>query len=331
VSTFDENKKKKLIAWLLGISCVISAWILISYQSEEQPQLRHWAQLDTLITDEFRQYNILPYQVETKRVTVDTVFERVSYDVRVPLDFSKTQWHASLNHKVHEYDIATPAQLQLPEEQLTIHLMKHGTVIRSVNLSNDTSLTLQRIPASILIYYEDTPSQNAISEILRLGEPIPIVLQTEGALETDAIQRRVRKSYNRLAYWLVDQYGNTLNRRNDHRIFWDRVEQMHKIDPAAPILLFGGSTSELPESFRKRSKTQDIRYIDVSSSQMVDPDVRRFTFQQAIQRFMMRAQQGEHPLLLIAGSNSNIAWLHEDLSQLKKNGLYLTQPPTIRY
>jgi hypothetical protein len=330
VSSLDENTKKKLIAWLLGVSCLVSLWILVSFQNDEQPQLRQLAQLDTLVTDQFRQYNILPYQVETKRIMVDTLFERVAYNVRVPLDFSKTQWHASLNHVLHEYGVATPAQVQLPKDQMSIHVMKHGTVVRSIEMVNDTALTLQRIPASILIYFEEAPSENAISEILRLGEPIPIILQSEAALETDAVQQRVRTSYNRLGYWLVDQDGLTLNRRQDHRIFLDRVEQLHKIDPAAPILLFSGG-KPVSERFIDQSRSLDLRYIDVSSAQMIDADVRRFTFQQAVQRFMMRAQQQEHPLLLMAGSSDNIAWLHEELSELKKNGLYLTQPPTMDY
>jgi hypothetical protein len=330
-SVLTEQKKKKIIAWLLGISCLVTAWILISYESQDRPDLQQLRQLDSLITDEFNQYNILPYQVETSRVMVDSLFERVQYDVNVPIDFSKTQLHASLNRVVHPYEIVTPARVKLPEENMNIYLMKQGTIVRSLYLRNDTSLTLQRIPASIMVYFDEAPSENAISEIIRLGEPVPMVLQTATPLETDAIQRRIRKRYNRLAYWLTDQNGETLQRNEDHRLFMDRVEQLHKIDPSAPILLFNGSRGDIPSSFKNRSRKLDIRYIDVSSAQMIDEEVRRFTFQQSIQRFMMQARKGDHPILMIAGSTTNIQWLHEDLSQLKKNGLYLTAPITDQF
>lgn len=330
-SALTDQKKKKIIAWLLGISCVFAAWILISYESLDQPDLQQLAQLDSLIVDEFNQYNILPYQVETKRVLVDSLFERVSYEVDVPIDFSKTQLHASLNRAIYPYDIFSPARVQLPSQNMKIYLMRSGTIIRSLRLQNDTSLTLQRIPASLMIYFEEAPSENTLSEIIRLGEPIPIILQTSAPLETDAVQRRVRKRYNRIAYWMTDQNEETLQRNDDHRIFMDRAEQLHKIDPAAPILLFNGARGDIPSSFKRRSKEMDLRYIDVSSAQMVDEDVRRFTFQQAIQRFMMQARKGDHPILMIAGSAANIRWLHEDLSQLKKNGLYLTPPSTVQF
>lgn len=124
---------------LLLISCFISGYILVSAPDRTAVTLTSFAQADSLITQELSNFNIQPAQIRTEAVFTDTTFARKIYYVDVPDYLSKTQIHAELNQVFYDYSIKTPAQIVFPEENMNIHLLYEGTVIRTISLKTNDS------------------------------------------------------------------------------------------------------------------------------------------------------------------------------------------------
>lgn len=323
--------KKKIIAALLGLSCMMSILILAFTGSRDETRLRHINQVDTLLMEEFSRFNILPGQIDVRRITVDSNFVRQNYIIDVPTDFSKTQLHSSLKEQFHDFEVSTPARVQFPGETMQIHLTYNNTVFRTIRLQNDTTLTMRRIPASILLFFNEKPTTALIDEIVRLGEPIPIVVKINNTMQADELQKSISKQYSRIAYWLEDNEGNTLTRRTDQSVFMSNIRHLKNVDPNARILVFNPLDQSVSPSFSSFSNKQNVAYLDMSDALIMDSGINQFSFRRHLQRLMQRAQETDNPVSLVVANDQTLNWLHELLPELKKQGLYLTSPPEKRF
>jgi len=129
--------RKKIVAILLGVSCLLCGFILAFSSPPEHKRLNSYEQLDALI----REHIQLPSaQVSTSTVRVDSNFTRRIYRLRVAPTFSKTTFHYTLHRLLYEYNIKSAAKIYLPEEDMTIHLIYNDTVTGTIKLITDENI-----------------------------------------------------------------------------------------------------------------------------------------------------------------------------------------------
>lgn len=133
--------QKKIIVILLALSSLISASLLIFVDTNPDAILSGFDELDEKIISEFDSHLIDKAQYRTQSIEVDTSFTRKVYRVRVRPEFSKTLFHLSLHQKLRKYKIDTPSKISMPDEDMDIHIYKNDTIVRSIFLRTDESLT----------------------------------------------------------------------------------------------------------------------------------------------------------------------------------------------
>lgn len=136
----SRNKGKKIITVLLGVSCVVSGMILASTNPAEITRLKEIDQIDSLINVQLTNHLVMPAQVRTSTVQVDSLLNRKIYRVRVPSRFSKTMFHIDLNKELTPYRINTPARIRFPSRDMNIYVYSFDTVLRTIHLTTDTDL-----------------------------------------------------------------------------------------------------------------------------------------------------------------------------------------------
>ena len=322
----SEQRKKKVILWLLILSCIISGVILINTTSPDDSRIRELAEVDSLIVSELKQFNILSDQISVHSIAIDSLFTRKVYEVSVPRDFSKTHLHYSLNRELLPYEINTPARVQFPEQDLNIHLLLNETVFRTLRLQTDTAAVTRKLSAHIFFRFEELPSQELIDEIIRLGEPTPLVLAVASPLQADEWQQQVSKLYTRISYELRPDEATGTDPWSDPAVIVKRLEQLNNVDRNARVLLYRNAIDPLAPATKRKLSTTGVRFFDVSDAEIIDGSGGRRQFEQQMNQLMRRAAAGESPVAVINGDERTLRWLHELLPQMRKRGLYITVP-----
>lgn len=141
----SRNKGKKIITVLLAVSCIVSGVILASSNPKEISRLQQIDQIDSLINVQLTNHLVLPAQVRTSTVRVDTLLNRKIYRVRVPSRFSKTMFHIDLNKELSPYGIDSPARISFPSRDMNIYVYSFDTVLRTIHLTTDTDLDIDTL------------------------------------------------------------------------------------------------------------------------------------------------------------------------------------------
>jgi hypothetical protein len=136
----NRNKGKKIITALLAASCIVSGIILASSNPKTVSRLQDIEQIDSLITIQFANHQVLPDQVNNSVIRVDTLLKRRTYWVNVPSRFSKTMFHIDLNNELSRYEIDSPAKVNFPSRDMNIYIYKYNTVLRTIRITTDTDL-----------------------------------------------------------------------------------------------------------------------------------------------------------------------------------------------
>lgn len=131
-------RKRGIIGLLLAISCVLSVYLL--YVTEPMPvyQLTSPQQIDSLITESFREFNIAD-QVRTQNIRIDSSFTRKRFIVKVPPSFSKTTFHYRLHDRLWPYNAETIGRVEFPEKNLQLHVQYNQTIHRTIYLYSESS------------------------------------------------------------------------------------------------------------------------------------------------------------------------------------------------
>lgn len=140
MNSSDENgsvKKRGLIVALLIISCTLSAYLLWTVEPQPVYHLHTPKQLDSLITDSFREFNLPDSRIRTQTIRIDSSFSRTRYVVEVPPSFSKTTFHYKLHERIWPYDAETIGNVYFPDKDLQIHIAYHETIHRTIFLYSD--------------------------------------------------------------------------------------------------------------------------------------------------------------------------------------------------
>ena len=319
ITGLKVQKKKRLIAILLVVSCVTSGYMLFSGSGGGSERLQSLAEADSLIQQELASYNIRPDQIETRTVRVDSNFSRKTYTVNLPYQFSKTQFHANLNSRFHRYGIETPAKVTFPEKNVDIQLLYNSTVIRTVSLQTDPDLTYSRNRASLLLTFDELPDDDVISSLASLGEPIPIVIKIQNPMQANELRKQLDGRYPWLLFWFQSQDGRDLMTANPDGAV-SKLKQLGNVVPKAQIL-----------QMRKNDKTQqqlvaqtNLSFVNANDALLLHEEMGKGTFLEALQKLQA---QPAHKMAVISGSETTLSWLKDKLPELKKAGIELVPPP----
>ena len=137
---FSKENSKKIITGLLFVSCAISGIILAATPASSIQRIESGQQLDSLINTHLNSERILPDQVRTSIIRIDTGFVRKDLRIRVPSHFSKTLFHVGLHKDLLTYNIKTPAIIKFPSRDMHIYISHKGTIIRTLRMTSDPDL-----------------------------------------------------------------------------------------------------------------------------------------------------------------------------------------------
>lgn len=308
-----EQKKKRIIVFLLLLSCLISGFMFFSIPDGQFHRLETLAEADSLIQNELAAFNITRQQVDIVTQQVDSNFRRKIYWIDVAPAFSKTQLHAELNRAFFEYAVETPATITFPEKDVIIHLLYRDTIVRTLKLQTDDDLVLNRRQASLLVAFNALPEQRLINELISLGEPIPIVLKIENPMQANEFNKRLSNHYNRVLFWLQNDRDEDLI-ETDPGLAFEKLDQLQDILPSAMML----QVSSTPVT----SKT-GLTFINANNALFLDQAMGKDAFFKALDR--LKTNQ-PHPVFIIKGSSATLNWLSQKLPELKKTGLRLVPP-----
>lgn len=312
-----EQKKKQLIAILLLLSCIISGFILFSTSDKSTKQLLSLAQADSLIQQQFSNFNISDDQISVATTTVNSNFSRKTYFVGLPYRFSKTQFHAELNDLLSPFGIQTPARVTFPQKNVDVQLSYKETVIRTISLQTDPQLSLQQNDISLLLSFDNIPQSQIISQLNTFAEPIPIVLKIEQPIEIQTLKKELNGKYPSLIFWFKNKNGRDLIKTNPEAAR-ARLDRLQDISPHSQVLITKSDVTPLTNKFNK------LTFIDASNAKILHEQLGKKAF---LEELSLLQSDTHSYLALITGTETTIKWLKENLPDLKKAGARIIPPP----
>lgn len=317
-----EQKKKRLIALLLLISCFISGYMLFAIPGMSSQQIQSFAQADSLIREELSAFNIEEQQFQISSIRVDSQFTRKIYHIGVPYQFSKTQFHAELNKRFYPYSVKTPAKITFPEKDMDIHLLYQNTVIRSLSLQTDPDLTLNQNRISILVVFENVPGEDLMSRLKSLGEPIPIVLTVENPIQANELRKRIGSQYEHIIFWLQNDQGEDLITADRAKAL-NKLRQLQEVLPEAVILQYPSPGKISAENKKMLVSNTKIAFVDASNAPILDEQMEKASFLDSLEKLQSRQT---HAMAIITGNETTLRWLSQKLAELKKAGAVIVPP-----
>lgn len=319
-----EQKKKRIIALLLLISCTVSGFMLFTASYGTSEKFQSLAQADSLIEYELKSFSIHEQQIRRSSIEVDSTFSRAIYHIDLPAGFSKTQLHAELNRKFYPLGISTPARISFPDQQMQIHLKYKGTVFRTITLNTDPDLAYTRERASIIIAVDGFPDDELLNSLTSFGEPIPIVLSVSHPMEANELQKSLAGRYDRILFWLINDENEDLIQHNPTMAL-RRLKQFEDILPNARVQLIGSDNSSQVDNMIAQT---NLTYIDARDALHLHEKLGKATFLEELNKLK---SSRSYPLAVIKGNETTLHWLGEKLPELKKAGVELIPPPKINF
>lgn len=330
MATFTGIKhKKKIILVLLTLSCLTAAVVLYNTSPVANKPLRSLAQVDSLIIDQFRDFNIHDARINKQTVTAGENFSRIVYRVDVPRNFAESHWHYTLHKKITPLGLKDPARVNQPEQKIRIHLVKNRTIFRTIEFKADTTSYMQRHHALIFIRFSEIPSRDQINEIKRLGEPIPLILPVKYVLDLEESQRDIFNTYSRIAYSVNSPKYTQSNNGSHSNDIIQKLKRLNKIDKTANIVLYDESLTTMSSTTRSRVFSIGTGVYAVSPSVVVTDNKSEYHFETQFEQLLEVAKEGNVPTMIIEGSDRNISWLHNLLPGYRKQGLFIRAPRTL--
>lgn len=322
-----ERSKKKLIAWLLLISCIGAGWLLFLTPARPGKSLHSGAQTDSLLKQTLANFNIPQTQVSSRQVYADSEFTRINYRIKVPPAFSKTQFHAALQQKLSPYGLELPARVTFPERNMDIHFYYGDDVIRTVELVTDEDLRLKQSFASFIVSFEGQPDEDLVQFLTGMGEPIPIAIKLYPPLTLPGWWNEFRTAYKNPVYiWPQNKNGQHLLFRRAS-VLDSELEFLAESAPNTVLLHFFKSD----ETASMALQDTPFDFIDARDALILNAAAGRAAFNQTFRALLQRARQGRPALAIIIASEKSLAWTQEELNRFKKGGLMIQPPRKVRY
>lgn len=322
----DNSQKKKLIAILLGISCLICI-VLLGTEKEEGSTISP-AAVDSLLLKELSAFNIPSEKYQWTRIDVDSSFHRKNYRVKLPLGVSRTWFHSELSRSLHDVNMKTWAKVNVPESTMKIHVISENTILRSVSVETDTTYYRHLYPAIVMIYFDQPPHKNLLDKIESLGEPISLVLRVRSAAQAESWTERLEETNHSYYYWMTDDEYFPGADFNEGR-FLQRSQDLAEVSSRPGLLFFQQASTQPSEEFFRELAEKDISLIQTRNAAIISSVNGRQEFYEDFGVFLKKAQRGQHPVALIQASEESLEWISENLLELKKGGVLLSRPDLI--
>jgi hypothetical protein len=319
-------KQKKWVVLLLIAACIFSGALLLTTEPVVVKKLERASQIDSLITQTFDLMNISEQQVRRRTIQIDSVFARQVYTVDVPRGFSKTQFHYELDKVLRPYQVETPSRVIFPERDMHIHLLYRNTIQRSVILRTDPELMMHRDLISLVISFDRRPSSQVLDRIIAMGEPIRVAVKNQSIVENLEMMRELRRQYPQLDWWLLDQNGNNYERTAQMDAFSQELNRLSQIDPVASVLFFNPYDGNTPQSMRNRLRATNVQLLEIRSPVYLSNLDDQNAVSSTMDEMLTLAGEGESPVLILNGTDSNIRNLQTFIVELKREGARLRSP-----
>lgn len=318
--------KKKIILFLLIVASLTSAFLLMKLQVDQTKTMTDLAQADSIIFATFDEFNIHEDQISIETISVDSNFSRKIYNVKVPSNFAESHWHYSIQKKLTEFGIRTPGTVNLRTPSLDIHLYTYDTIFRTIHIQQDTTRYQRYYTAHLFIEFDQIPGQKLIQEVVRLGEPVPIILPLSLILDMDTPKSHIYTSYPRIAYQLFDPFHADGTWGNVDRIA-QKLDQLKSIDRTAKLFVFNEILGHLGARDAEKINRTSVQFYDVDTTIQIDADDGRAQFNRELRMAVESAKSGDIPLIIVEGTADALQWLHRYLPEYRKKGLLITNPP----
>jgi len=319
------SKMRHRIAVVLLVLCIAASGILLYFPEIIEPaETASLEAIDAIIQSELTEFNIRQSQILERSAGVGDGFDRTILRVSVPQDFSKTFLHSELAMRLTPLGVGTPATVNVPDNEMNIHVYWRNTVVRTIELRYGSSVRNQS-PGTILLLSDSYPTETLLRRITQMGEPVRLILKSDN---TDVILSWLRQIPRTMKPPLVSlEYGAGVSGLSDER--FDRyvadVTRIRKQTSNASLVLTetGGAIAERRLSRLRRT---GIYLTVVKNPQVVASTADREAFRAELQAFVYASRAGERPVLILPATTDFIDWLKEDLVNYKKGGLMLAEP-----
>jgi len=131
--------KKKIITALLAFSCFISGLLLLFMEKPNLQTYTSLEEIDDIIFEELESFNIAKDQIRIRTVEIDTSFSRKTFTFALHPSYSKTMIHQHIHEKLFDYEIDSPAKLNIKDDELSIYIYSNNTVFRTIHILTDKS------------------------------------------------------------------------------------------------------------------------------------------------------------------------------------------------
>jgi len=320
---------RQRIALVLLLVCIgVCSVLLIEPELLVKPELTSLDELDAIINDELIEFNIKQSQIQLRTVDEQLGFGRQIYRVEVPENFSKTFFHSELSRRLYPFEVRTPSMVDLPSQDLNIHVYWRNTIVRTLELRSSSDLSRNMNPGIIILETSVAPTQQLLERIEQIGEPIRIVYRSDN---TDVLLGWLQETPRTMKPPLIHlDYDSGVAGLTDERFdrFISDVSRMVKQSSNTSLILIeqGG--------FIASARLQRLLRTGVHVTRIQDPiylsgDTDRESFNEMLQTFVRETRAGKRPVFVVPAIMTYIEWLQEDLIRYKKGGLHLTEPEFI--
>ncbi len=137
---FSIRIRKKALVFMLLISCAASVLLLASADAPSTTPLHDLSLTDAVIRDAAIAYGLPVEQINVRTITVDSLFSRRDYELKIPRGFPATTVHARIVNELHPYGVKVYGKRTFPSNELTLWVTYAGKRIRTVKFSIDRDL-----------------------------------------------------------------------------------------------------------------------------------------------------------------------------------------------
>jgi len=286
-------------------------------------------QADSIILATLNEFNVYEDQVSVQAIDLDSGFSRKVYNIKVPRNFAASHWHYSIHKKLYRYQIQTPGKVHLKESRLNIHLLTHNTIFRTLRFEKDTTRYQRYFTANLFLKFDLVPTRGLLQEVVRLGEPVPIILPISPILDMDSPHSHIYSSYPRVAYQLFEPQISEDKIWNNVEELAQKLKQLKSFDQTAKVFIYKDQLAELgPDASRKLNRT-GVQFYDVDKTIEIDADDGRAQFSRQLGLAVESAREGDAPVIVVEANNNTLNWLHEFLPEYRKKGFLITSPPLL--
>ncbi len=322
--TLSEPTWKIIILWLLAGSCLALFLLLTLFSTEQPGSLQSLSQADSLIHQELSLFNVPDEHIQTFYYSINDYLTRKRFVVDLPVQVSKTHFHAELNRQLRPFRVETIGYVNVPEHEMTLHLVFRDKIIRTLDLRTDSEYYRIPHPAGLFIFFDRAPALSQLERIRQLGISAGVVLRSASPRMLTRWAETVSDHISPI--WILHDDLKSLNDKPlpDDSALLQMLEEVSRYHNDARLLVFD-EKSVSDNVQRKGTSSADITLTIAHDMKIVDTE-NRDEFDQHMLNFSQHARQATHPRLLIYGTDQTLDWLEDWIPRIQRGGVVFVLP-----